>query len=652
MISDPPPLAALEQRRTLAGVTTPSRPTRPSTSKGPLQVLYLAPFACAAAGLAVSLGRAPDEVSLLVRESGAAAFGVGVVAFLAAVGASVCVGLGAWRPFALVAGVAPWFAANVGSNANAMEVFSVVPHASPAHYPTLMAAGAAEVLAARVLGSAASVAIFAGLVVAFLVRARGDGRSSVAAAFMALAGMGLALASVMEAIPLRAALAALGGAHGVSAPLEVAVAAAARADAAPLLGQAIAGAATLGALAVALLARASRGAALTGVAACALALPTGALGDWFVSRRLATTPLHDVQPLWVRDQAGFAPVVVTHLDERADPPGDVDVTLLPTGAQPDLAAVLRTGDDGLGGTFEARHGGPLRVAMDERATADSVRTLVNEARAARVGRAVLVVREPPPPVMAHPLVAKHAKAPWRSLTAEVTPLEGASCASTWRVGAAWALDGGVEGDTLVVPVTSLPPPVKRAKPTPGKQACLSLEGDVSATALHTAIVNLHAIGEASVSLGERAPVEGFGTVGELSNRERDRAEAMAALAQLGLRGPDGPVMDPSGAPIILGSLDKETIRRVIMAKAALVRACYERGLLADPSLAGRITVKLVINARGNVTQAQIVETALAGNAAKKTEQCVVDVVKTLVFPQPPGGGIVIVSYPFVFRPAN
>jgi TonB family protein len=101
----------------------------------------------------------------------------------------------------------------------------------------------------------------------------------------------------------------------------------------------------------------------------------------------------------------------------------------------------------------------------------------------------------------------------------------------------------------------------------------------------------------------------------------------------------------SGTAKVHGSLEADEIRRPVKAVIAKVRACYEKELAADPSLAGRIVVSWVIDSDGTVRSASVKDSTM-GSA--KVESCIVKVVKALRFPAPVGGGVVAVTYPFVF----
>lgn len=96
-----------------------------------------------------------------------------------------------------------------------------------------------------------------------------------------------------------------------------------------------------------------------------------------------------------------------------------------------------------------------------------------------------------------------------------------------------------------------------------------------------------------------------------------------------------------------GRLPPEAVQRVIRANAGRYRACYENGLALDPGLAGRVTVKFVIDRSGSVSVAQDGGSDLQGTKGQGVVSCVVRAFAGLSFPAPEGG-IVTVVYPLVF----
>jgi len=85
---------------------------------------------------------------------------------------------------------------------------------------------------------------------------------------------------------------------------------------------------------------------------------------------------------------------------------------------------------------------------------------------------------------------------------------------------------------------------------------------------------------------------------------------------------------------------------VIRENINLVRYCYEKQLIKDPGLAGKVVVKFIISPNGRVQQAKVKSSTLKN---KTIEKCLTHVVRRWRFPKPKGGGIVVVNYPFVFK---
>lgn len=118
----------------------------------------------------------------------------------------------------------------------------------------------------------------------------------------------------------------------------------------------------------------------------------------------------------------------------------------------------------------------------------------------------------------------------------------------------------------------------------------------------------------------------------------------------------GPAPDHVGKPAnntlfrgpvnIAGALSKGEIKQVITANISQVTYCYQKQLANIPNLAGRVTVRFGINAKGLVYLAEVKSTTLNN---RTVEQCILRAIRTWKFPKPRGGGIVYVVYPFVFK---
>ena len=120
------------------------------------------------------------------------------------------------------------------------------------------------------------------------------------------------------------------------------------------------------------------------------------------------------------------------------------------------------------------------------------------------------------------------------------------------------------------------------------------------------------------------------------------------------RPPQGPKVDVgcrfddrSGCGRALGDLDRKIIRRYIRKKLPLVKHCYEKQLLVQPDLAGTVMTTFTISGNGAVLSA-----VAKGLGNRNVVACVEAALKSIQFPQPEGGGLVSVRYPFTFRPAH
>lgn len=100
---------------------------------------------------------------------------------------------------------------------------------------------------------------------------------------------------------------------------------------------------------------------------------------------------------------------------------------------------------------------------------------------------------------------------------------------------------------------------------------------------------------------------------------------------------------------LTGALSQEVIRRYIRRNINQIRYCYEQQLTRRPDLAGRVAIRFVISGSGAVSASSVANSTLGDPAA---EQCVARAVQRIAFPQPDGGGVVIVTYPFMFQPAE
>ncbi|MBL8934790.1 MAG: TonB family protein [Archangium sp.] len=104
-----------------------------------------------------------------------------------------------------------------------------------------------------------------------------------------------------------------------------------------------------------------------------------------------------------------------------------------------------------------------------------------------------------------------------------------------------------------------------------------------------------------------------------------------------------------GKTTVVGGLDKDVIMKVIKRHQNEIKFCYEQELQANPALAGKVAVAWTIDPSGGVSEAAVSESSI-GNA--NVESCILQRIRRWKFPEPDGGGIVNVTFPWIFKAAG
>ncbi len=95
---------------------------------------------------------------------------------------------------------------------------------------------------------------------------------------------------------------------------------------------------------------------------------------------------------------------------------------------------------------------------------------------------------------------------------------------------------------------------------------------------------------------------------------------------------------------VKAGLERGEVQRIITTALPQIRFCYARELGRTPSLDGRLVMAWSIDGVGDVTNVSVVDNDVGSAVA----DCVTRTLKALTFPAPMGGGVVDVSFPFVF----
>jgi pSer/pThr/pTyr-binding forkhead associated (FHA) protein len=114
----------------------------------------------------------------------------------------------------------------------------------------------------------------------------------------------------------------------------------------------------------------------------------------------------------------------------------------------------------------------------------------------------------------------------------------------------------------------------------------------------------------------------------------------------GKRGVGGVVFKaPKRKMRVRGTLSREAIAKVVRKHLKEIQYCYERNLMLNPKLSGKLVMEWTISTSGSVS---VVKTKTNTMATPAVAMCVASNIKRWIFPKPKGG-IVVVSYPFIFN---
>jgi hypothetical protein len=93
-------------------------------------------------------------------------------------------------------------------------------------------------------------------------------------------------------------------------------------------------------------------------------------------------------------------------------------------------------------------------------------------------------------------------------------------------------------------------------------------------------------------------------------------------------------------------LSKESVRQVIRDRYTEIRACYEKELKKKPNLHGTVTARFMISEDGSVASVDMASSKLPSAPAV---ECVGEIFKTMKFPPPPNG-MILITYPIQLMP--
>jgi hypothetical protein len=96
---------------------------------------------------------------------------------------------------------------------------------------------------------------------------------------------------------------------------------------------------------------------------------------------------------------------------------------------------------------------------------------------------------------------------------------------------------------------------------------------------------------------------------------------------------------------VQGNISRGEVFQEINRHLSDIQACYERELVHDPDLKGKLNVSWVIEPDGLTSNVTVKSSTLPSPAAI---ECILGVVESMVFVEPRGGSVTVV-YPFMFQ---
>ncbi len=149
--------------------------------------------------------------------------------------------------------------------------------------------------------------------------------------------------------------------------------------------------------------------------------------------------------------------------------------------------------------------------------------------------------------------------------------------------------------------------------------------------------------------GGQGETIGIGAVGT-KGRGGGLGSYGTGVGGLGKKG-DRDVNISTGTALVMGSIDKELVRKVIQDHAAQIRYCYEQELAVNPRLQGKVSIKWVINGDGSASSPQVDHSGTTLENGK-VHECMMARITSWQFPKPKGGGIAVITYPWILRSAG
>jgi hypothetical protein len=140
---------------------------------------------------------------------------------------------------------------------------------------------------------------------------------------------------------------------------------------------------------------------------------------------------------------------------------------------------------------------------------------------------------------------------------------------------------------------------------------------------------------------------GGGIISTLSGDQvAGKGSGIASIGKVKKKGQvRGKVTKMSSGAKVGGSLSREDVLKVINSHFHAVQACYERALMSNPTLSGRVAFDWTVSKTGSVKGVRVRSSTLG---SPQVATCISNLIKRWKFPRPKGGEAII-TFPFLFR---
>lgn len=180
----------------------------------------------------------------------------------------------------------------------------------------------------------------------------------------------------------------------------------------------------------------------------------------------------------------------------------------------------------------------------------------------------------------------------------------------------------------------------------------------------SALANVFAAGSAIGDIGEAFAGAGgvaFANEGNIGQRRGAAGGEAAGIGDLATKGGgnvriaakqdvavSGSVSFGDGPEVESSTIDKGAVGNYVKGRVKSLQGCYERELKLNPSLKGKVIVRITIGTNGRVTECSEEQNTMATDAVSK---CLCNYIRSWAFPFKPEEETAV-TFPFVFSPAS